>query len=224
MNLALIFLVINLIFFGAVAIYFINLKREVKEEKEHVFEERKFDEERIVRAEEELKDELDEVRKRAHSILTESEKIAKDLIYELENSLGVEGKHPNIKLPDGNNFEIELGNLSQKIKGQYVSRIQSLLRSFEKFQVQEAKKVEEFAEEQKVSTDKNIQQIRVEALDRMHKRIERYKEEEIALFDEKVRAVIDEAALEVLGHALTQTEHEELITKALIKARDKHTV
>jgi hypothetical protein len=66
--------------------------------------------------------------------------------------------------------------------------------------------------------------MRVEELKRLRDRIERYKEEELSLFDKKVREVVDEAAIEVLGHQLTNQEHGELIAKALEKAREANRI
>lgn len=222
MNFAVVILIINLLFFVSVALYYSNLRKQMRDETSLDFEERKLHGEEMERAEKKLKEELEEVKKKANMILSESEKIAQDLIVELEKTLGRKSSDTTPVLPNNSNFEMELGNLSQKIKSQYLNRIHSLLRSFERFQIQEAHKVVEFAQEQIVATDVNLQKIRVEELEKMHERIERYKEAEIALFNGKVKDVIDEAAMEVLGHVLSAQEHEELIVKALEKAKSEN--
>lgn len=222
MNFAVLIIIINLLFFAAVAFYYSNLKKQMQEEAKLNLEERKLHGEEMIYADEKLKEELAEVKKRANVILSESEKIAQELIYELESTLGKKSSRSALSLPGNENFEIELGNLSTKIKSQYINRIHSLLRSLERFEIQEAHKVEAFAEEQAVVTDKNLQILRVDELKKMHERIERYKEGEMALFDKKVREVIDLAAMDVLGHALTNQEQTELISKALEKARGEN--
>lgn len=166
----------------------------MQSERKKESKERKFEEAKLEQAEFQLEEELQEVRLRANKILKQSEEIAEELIVELEKTLGKKHAGMSVDLPDGDNFELELGSLSSKIKSHYVVRIQNLLKSLEKYELQEARRVEEFADEQESLTDKNLQSMRVDALSKMHDRIEKYKEEEIKLFDKKVKDVIDDAA------------------------------
>lgn len=222
MSFALLFLIINLIFFGAIAYYFLVVRRQLNEERKVELGHQAFEEEKLEEAELELKDELQEVRIRANKILAESENIARELIVELENTLGKKHADTTVPLPSEDNFEVELGSLSNKIKSHYVIRIQNLLKSLEKYELQEARKVEAFAQDQMESADKNLQSMRISALSKMHEKIERYKEEELMLFDKKVKEVIDQAAQEVLGHSLTNQDIDESILKALEKAKEQH--
>lgn len=224
MNFALLFLIISLIFLGVVGYYFMVARREIQEEKEKTLEEEKIHLGRIERDEEKIKDELSEVHEKATLILSEAEKIAQELISELEEVLGKRGKEVNVDLPEGNNFEVELGSLSNRLKNNYVNKIKHLLASLEKFEVQKAKEVERLAEEQQVSTDINLQKMRIEELENIRTRIDRYKKEELSLLDKKVQEVVNEAAQTVLGHSLTNQEHNELISKALEKAREAHKI
>lgn len=223
MNYSLIFLLIALTFLGIVGLYF-SYSRKRMEEKRQALEEEKFHHEVIEHEEQRVKDELSEVHEKANMILSEAEKIATELINELEDALGKKGEEVNVDLPNDSNFEIELGSLSDRLKNNYVNRIKHLLVSVEKFEYQKAKEVEEFAEEQQVTTDKNLQKIRAEALQKMHERIERYKEEELSLFDRKVEEVVNEAAKEVLGHSLTNQEHQEIIKRAIERARTEKVI
>lgn len=222
MNFALLFLIISLIFFGAVGYYFMVTRKELMDEKEKILEEEKVHERIMEKDEEKIKDELLQVHEKATMILKQSQKIAQEIINDLEKALGKNGKDISVKLPEGNNFELELGSLSDRLKNNYVNRIKGLLLSLEKFEYQKAKEVEEFASAQQVTTDINLQKKRVVELEKMHERIEKYKEEELSLFDEKVEKVIDEAAKEVLGKILTSDDQTELIAKALEKAREDH--
>ncbi len=224
MNFAVLFLVINLIFFGAVFYYFTVVRRDVRQEHRDSFEEEKFHEEELIRDEKRIKEELEDAHKRAKSILSQSEMIANELISELESVLGKKSQQSHLLQDTTSDFEIELGALSEKLKAGYVGRIKNLLESLEKFQVDQAKKVQEFAEEQEVATDRNLQAKRVEELEKMHQRIERYKDEELALFDSKVKEVIDRAAKEVLGQSLTSQEQDLLIEKALEKAKQEGVI
>ncbi len=224
MNFALLFLIITLIFFGAVAYYFTVVRRETKEEHRIELEEEKLHEEEIRRDESRIKEELNDAHRRATAILSQSEKIAHELIAELEAVLGKKSAQTSLGVGKEMDFEIELGQLSERIKVSYVDRIKGLLESLEKFQVDQAQKFQTFAEEQQVTTDKNLQAMRVEALNKVHQRIEKYKEEELALFNGKVKAVIDKAAMEVIGQALTSEEQDMLITKALEKAKQEGVI
>jgi len=181
-------------------------------------------EEEITKDEARVKEELADAHRRATAILAQSEKIAHDLIFELEQVLGKKGIDTTLAIQPATDFEIELGTLSEKIKVQYVSRIKGLLESLDKFQVDQAQKLQAFAEEQQVTTDKNLQQMRINELDRVQQRITKYKEEELALFNRKVKDIIESAAQEVLGQALSSHEQEILISKALDKARQEGVI
>ncbi len=224
MNFALLFLIVSLIFAGAVAYYFSVVRREVREEHKLEIEEKKMHEEEITKDEARVKEELADAHRRATAILAQSEKIAHDLIFELEQVLGKKGIDTTLAIQPATDFEIELGTLSEKIKVQYVSRIKGLLESLDKFQVDQAQKLQAFAEEQQVTTDKNLQQMRVNELDRVQQKITKYKEEELALFNRKVKDIIESAAQEVLGQALSSHEQEMLISKALDKARQEGVI
>lgn len=224
MNFALLFLIVSLIFAGAVAYYFSVVRREVREEHKLEIEEKKMHEEEITKDEARVKEELADAHRRATAILAQSEKIAHDLIFELEQVLGKKGIDTTLAIQPTTDFEIELGTLSEKIKVQYVSRIKGLLESLDKFQVDQAQKLQAFAEEQQVTTDKNLQQMRINELDRVQQRITKYKEEELALFNRKVKDIIESAAQEVLGQALSSHEQEILISKALDKARQEGVI
>ena len=224
MNFALLFLIVSLIFAGAGAYYFSVVRREVREEHKLEIEEKKMHEEEITKDEARVKEELADAHRRATAILAQSEKIAHDLIFELEQVLGKKGIDTTLAIQPATDFEIELGTLSEKIKVQYVSRIKGLLESLDKFQVDQAQKLQAFAEEQQVTTDKNLQQMRVNELDRVQQKITKYKEEELALFNRKVKDIIESAAQEVLGQALSSHEQEMLISKALDKARQEGVI
>jgi hypothetical protein len=66
--------------------------------------------------------------------------------------------------------------------------------------------------------------MRINELDRVQQRITKYKEEELALFNRKVKDIIESAAQEVLGQALSSHEQEILISKALDKARQEGVI
>lgn len=221
MDFAALFLIISLLFFAGVSYYFVVMKKGNDEEKEKFLEEKREHEQLMERDEARIRDELLEVHEKATLILNESEKIAQELIAELEEVLGKKKSDIHVDLPDGNDFEIELGSLSDRLKNNYVNKIKHLLSSLEKFELQKAREVQKFAEEQKATTDVNLQKMRMEELNKMHERIERYKEEELSLFDKKVNELVDEAAKEVLGHSLTSQEHTELIQLTLKKAKEE---
>jgi plasmid maintenance system antidote protein VapI len=116
MNFALLFLIVSLIFAGAVAYYFSVVRREVREEHKLEIEEKKMHEEEITKDEARVKEELADAHRRATAILAQSEKIAHDLIFELEQVLGKKGIDTTLAIQPATDFEIELGTLSEKNK------------------------------------------------------------------------------------------------------------
>lgn len=224
MNFALLFLIITLIFFGSVAYYFTIVRNQTAEEKKESLDLEKVREEEIVRDEKRIKDEVINAHQKAVAILTESEKVASELIADLEKSIGAKTTKEGLIIPGDSNFEMELGALSEKVKTHYVKRISDLLSSLNKFQVDQALKFEAFAQEQQVTTDKNLQLMRIDMLNQIRQKMERYKEEELSLFNKKVQMLIDQAAIEVIGHVLSSPEQDELITKALEKAKKEGVI
>jgi hypothetical protein len=160
---------------------------------------------------------------KATFIVRESEEIANEIITELQNLIGITSG-PEFSLPSGQNFEAELVTIKAKIKDQYKSRIEEVLRRFEAYQMQKARNIESFAEHEQETTDINLQKIRMEMLEKTRKRMEDYKNQEIELFNQKVKKVVDEAAQDFFGRALTNSEHEELIIDAVRKAREKNGI
>lgn len=219
MSFAALFLGICFIIFGLVAYYFHAQRRQVQEQEKINLELLEDDQ----RERESLKDQEREVESKATFIVKQSEDIANEIISEVQNIIGVKSS-PEYVLPTGQNIEAELVTIKEKIKDQYKKRIEEVLRRFEDFQMQKAKNIESFAQHEQETTDINLQKMRVEMLEKVHRRIEDYKTQELALFDGKVKKAVDEAVRDVFGHALTNAEHEELIMRAVQKAKDKNGI
>jgi hypothetical protein len=160
-----------------------------------------------------------EAQERAITILKESEMIAQDLILELKNALGEDTQEFESILPEGRDFEKELDVVKQRIKEDYVKRIKHLVVTIDNRARMEALKIDNLAEEQDLQMSENMQKVREEMLAKTREEIESYKKEEEKLFLEKTKKVIEEAAQEVLGQALSSTEQETMIIKALDRAR-----
>lgn len=222
MNIVVILFLVNLIFFGAVAYYLSIQRKQLQEQSELEFKRSEHESDALDNKKDEFEREFDEMKDKAEFILSESEKLAQDLMVELQNALGKKTETGQTVLPDNNHLEEQLGFLKEKIKKQYVNRISHLVTQLENVQIREAEKVEKFAQEQEATTDVNLQKHRMEELNKMHRRIESYKNGEIALFNEKVKKIVLDAAQDVLGHSLTMGEQEELVTRAVSRAREDH--
>lgn len=224
MNIVVVLFLVNLIFFGAVAYYLSIQRKQLQDQSKLEYERREHESDSLESKKEEYVREFDEIKDKAEFILSESEKLAQELIVELQQALGKNSETGESILPDNSHLEEQLGFLKEKIKKQYASRISHLVKQLENVQMREARKVEKFAQEQEATTDVNLQKIRVEELEKMHQRIENYKNGEIALFNDKVKKVVIDAAQDYLGHSLTIGEQEELVTKAVRKAREEHVL
>ena len=224
MNFTLLFAIINLLLFVTISYYFFIQRREIDKNRVHALEEQKLHDEEFEKDEARLEKDLQDAKEKAEIILSQSQKIAQDLIFELEKALGKENGKRDTIIPSKSHFEEELINLSAKIKEQYVKRISNLLKDLNKFELGEAKKVEELAQQQELQTDQALHKVSSEKLAKIKEEIEQYKKEEIMLFDKKVKDTVNQAAKEVLGHALTHGEQKELIIKALEKARRENII
>lgn len=219
MNLPVILVVLNLILFTGIAFYFAVQKKQLQEDQELWLSKRKVLDDELEAERETVAINAIDAKSRSEFIITESESIANEVIEYLQNALGQEGDQKGIILPGSENYEYKLDQLRQAIKKQYSDRVKKLLAQLERFEVDQAQKFQQFAESQEALTDQNLQAKRVEMLQKMEARLATYKNEEVALFQEKVQKIVNEAAIDVLGHALTETEHEELILSAIKKAK-----
>lgn len=192
MSLAALFLGICFIIFGLVAYYF-NAQRKAIQDQERMNLELLEDDQR---ERESLQEEKKEAEEKATFIVRESEEIANEIITQLQNLIGV-ASNPEYSLPSGQNFEAELVTIKAKIKDEYKTRIEEVLRRFEAFQMQKAKNIESFAEHDQETTDMNLQKMRIEMLEKTKKRMEDYMNQEIELINGKVKKVFDEAAQEL---------------------------
>jgi hypothetical protein len=221
MDFALLFLIINILFFGGIAYYFSVQRKQLQDAEEQALKRHMLEGDESQREKNEIQEEIAEAREKSEFIITESEKLAQELIVSLEEAVGrKEGKREDVFSPEIP-IEEQLGFLKEKIKKEYVDKIRSLLKRLERFEMQKAMAIEKFAQEQEARADIILQKVRIEELEKMRVKIETYKNAEIALFDKKVKEVVNSAAMDILGHALTNQEQEELIINAVKKAREE---
>lgn len=224
MNFIVLLFILNILFCGGAAYYFYAQKKQFEEEEKLTFKKQIYEDSEVEKEKKAIEKEFEKMKEKAAFILSESEKLAQELMKELQDALGRKsGEQPQL-INENVNIEEQLGFLKEKIEKQYVDRIARLFKQLENLKTQEAIKVEKFAEEQEAITDVNIQKIRVEELEKIHQRIENYKNCEIDLFNEKVKKVVNQAAFDVLGHSLTSGESEELVARAIRKAREDHVI
>jgi len=95
-------------------------------------------------------------------------------------------------------------NVSKDIETDTMAEIKNFRDSVEKLTVSSQKLVKE-----KIGID----------FAEVEKEIENYKAEELKKIDDKIYTLLEKVAKEVLGKALSLSEHENLITKALEKAK-----
>lgn len=220
MDFAVLFLIINLVIFAAVAWYFSAQRSQIIKQQEMNVE--------LVEVDAKTREEIQQAEKTADEharfVLKESENLANGLIFDLEKAIGAPLDDPKFTLPRGVHMEADLVTMKDTVRKLYVEKIRQLLVGLQDFQISEAKKFEEFAEKEQEETDVNLQKMRIEMLEKTRLKLDEYKKEEIALFNAKVKKVVDEAAQDLLGHALTNEEHEELILQAVKAARERNGI
>lgn len=220
MDFGVLFLVISVVIFIACAFYFNNRGRALLEqEKLNVT---------LLETESREKEEIERQKKASDEhavfVVKQSEELANELISELQRALGLQAVAGQTVLPQGQHLEVDLVTMKDKVKQMYSTRIQQLLTQLQDYQVMEAKKFKEFEEQEEANTDINLQKEKLEILEKTRLRMDEYKKQEIALFDAKVKKVVQEAAQDLLGHALTNGEREDLILQAVKAAKERNGI
>ena len=59
-------------------------------------------------------------------------------------------------------------------------------------------------------------------LSKVEKESEEYRKNKLGKIDEEIRQIVLSAAREVIGRAISLSEHEDLVNKALEKAKKEH--
>ena len=216
--------VISPLIFAVIAWYFLKSKKQLQEEEKLEISRIRLHDQKIAEEELWIKNELEENRLHGEMIVKLSEKIAQDLIIELKTALGAKGESLESVVPTGENFETNLTEVSAKIKSSYLSKIVEIMAGLKSFEYQKAHNIVSFQNDEIDKTEQSLKEIRAEELKSLRERMDRYKSDEIKLFEQKVKAVLDAAVKDVLGEALTTSEQEELIIKALEKAKENNAL
>lgn len=219
MNLEIIILVMSPILFGGITWYFLKSRNELHEKERLEMARVMMHNQKIAQEEVKIKNMLEESRLRGQTIIKLSEKLAQELILELETALGIKRDKFTTIIPQGDSFEAKLQSMSGALKSEYVKRILEIVNNLGNYEQSKAHVIDEFGENQLVKNAESMQKIRSDELVSLQSKLNRYKQEEMALFNRKVEAVVNEAAKEVLGTVLSLEEHERMVIKALEKAK-----
>jgi hypothetical protein len=216
--------VLSPLLFAGIAWYFIKSRKQLEEEEKLEMQRMQLHDKEIAQDEAMIDKTLEDSKIRGEMIVKLSEKIAQDLILELERILDAKKDSFKTVVPDDEKFELQLTSIFTSIKSQYLERVMQIMKGLKDFEHLKAHNVVAFAEAQYDKTEKSLMQVREEELNALKDKMDRYKSEEINLFNQKVKAVLDAAVKDVLGHALSSTEQEELIIKALENARKNNAL
>lgn len=219
MYLEILIIVISPLLFAGVAWFFMKSREELDAKERLEMSRVQMYNQRISQDEVKIKNMLEDSRLRGQNIIKLSEKIAQELIFELENALKIDHEKLVSVVPQGESFELKLQAMSGILKSEYVKKILKIVEDLEEYEKKKAIEIEKFTNEQLVKATQNLQQARADELLALQEKLTKYKQEEIALFDRKVDEIVKSASLEVLGKELTVEDHEGLIQRALEKAK-----
>ncbi len=84
---------------------------------------------------------------------------------------------------------------------------------------EKSKEIGDFIEKQEQDQVKESQFFVANSLVKIEKEVEEYRQNKIEKVDEQIRQIVLSAAREVIGRAISLSEHEDLVSKALERAK-----
>ena len=107
----------------------------------------------------------------------------------------------------------------QDLKSKNIEVFQNISKDIEVNTIEEIKNFKESMEDLTVSSEKLVKKKIDTDYEEVKKEIQSYREEKLQKIDQDIYNVLEKVAKEVLGKAISLSEHEDLIEKALEKAK-----
>lgn len=212
------------VIFGGLSWYFIKMREDFREDQKTEISRIQMHNQKIQQEELKIKNQIEESKMRGQTILKLSEKVAQELILELQYALNMPQDKFTTIIPPGEEFETRLSSMSGVLKSQYVKKIIDIVTTIDNLEKTKAAEIEKFEEEQMQKSMESLTRMKAEQMAALQISMNKYKNEELGLFNQKVEQAVKEAVLEVLGRELSPSDHEELIMKALEKARARNAI
>lgn len=130
--------------------------------------------------------------------------------------------HGKISRRVGEDSEHELDKFVKEASAQVSVEIRKQAESFAKEAAVELKNFSKFLQEEEASLSRETQVVISTAVNKSRQDVEAYKAGEMKQISQKVYAVVVGAAKEVVGKSLNPAEHEELVEKAVEKAKKEN--
>lgn len=223
-TLSTIILVMSPLLFAGISWYFLKMRQDLRDDQKIENSRVQMNNQKIQQDEVRINNLIEESKMRGQTILKLSEKVAQELVIELQYALNMPQDKFTTVIPPGEEFEKKLSSMSGVLKSAYVQKIIDIVARIDNLEKQKSIEIEKFEEEQMQKAMESLTKMKADEIAALKVMIAKYKEDELSLFNQKVKEAIREAVVEVLGRELKPADHEELIMKALENARAKNAI
>lgn len=118
--------------------------------------------------------------------------------------------------------EAAVGRINEITRGSSI-RIEDAVKKFAddmaRLAQEKSKEIGDFIEKQEQDQVKESQFFVANSLVKIEKEVEEYRKNKLEKVDEQIRQIVLSAAREVIGRAISLSEHEDLVSKALERAK-----
>lgn len=160
---------------------------------------------------------------KAESILKESRIFAGKSAYLLDEKLKnvSQDQIKNLQQISGDFLE-SYQKILKELKKDNINMFSNISKDIEREAVNEVKDFKEILQKETVESQKIVEQKIEEEYEKVRKGVEEYKSTQLGKVDDSIYKIIACISEELIGKALSQQEHQDLVLKALEKAKKEY--
>lgn len=174
---------------------------------------------------------LGEARDKAIKIIDEANNKGLDIIQKANLFVGQAHDNFNDQLKDVTSMHLKsfekatsefinlYSNVLQDLKSKNIEVFQNVSKNIEISTLEEVKKFKNTIEEETISSQKNLKSKIDEEYLLAKKDVENFRQNQLKMLDDNIYEILEKISILVLGHAIKISDHEELISQALDKAK-----
>lgn len=174
---------------------------------------------------------LDETRQKAVGIIDEANSKALDIINKANLSADITSENftqevariASLQIKDfekaTSDFTKMYNRILQELKSKNIEVFQNVSKDIEVNTMEEIKNFRDSVENLTVSSQKQVKKKIDDDYREVEREIENYKQEQLKKVDDKIYEILERVSKLALGRAISLSEHENLITKALERAK-----
>ena len=146
-------------------------------------------------------------------------KVKKTSVQQDESVISDKKERSELSLKIAETAVLRINEITQGSSLRVEEAVKKFADDMARLSEEKSKEIGEFIEKQEQDQVKESQFFVANALSKIEKEVEEYKRNKLTKVDEEIRQIVLSAAREVIGRAISLSEHEDLVSKALERAK-----